>query len=63
MSCSTSNESNTEASASQVRGLMREAAVLRSKLQGHVSDGVSFESLARPQVSEVPSSTTVYRCH
>lgn len=63
MSCSTSNESNTGASASHVRGLTRAAAVSLSKLEGHVSDGVSFESLARPLVLEVLSSTTVCRGH
>ena len=44
ISSSTSNESNTEASASQARGLTRAAAVLRSKLQGHVSDALRLPS-------------------
>ncbi len=51
ISSSTSNESNTEASASQARGLTRAAAVLRSKLQGHVSDALPLPSEPRSNIS------------
>ncbi len=50
ISSSTSNESNTEVSASQARGLTRAAEVLRSKLQGHVSDALSLPSEPRSNI-------------